>query len=149
MILESMQLADDLQASLNPVEPISQDLLKKYLLYAKTRIRPELSQLDVDKISKLYADLRKESMSSGSIPITVRHIESIVRMSEAHAKMHLRDHVRADDIDLAIRVMLESFISAQKYSVMNHLKKVKHPYSILCSYYFIIPFILLTFPLPH
>ena len=62
-------------------------------------------------------------MQSGSIPITVRHIESIVRMSEAHAKMHLRDYVRSDDIDLAIRVMLESFIQSQKYSVMNHLKK--------------------------
>lgn len=123
IILDSLQLADDLQTSLNPVEPISQDLLKKYLLYAKTRIRPELSQLDVDKISKLYADLRKESMQSGSIPITVRHIESIVRMAEAHAKMHLRDYVRGDDIDLAIRVMLESFIQSQKYSVMNHLKK--------------------------
>lgn len=97
--------------------------MRKYLLYAKTRIRPELSQLDVDKISKLYADLRKESMQSGSIPITVRHIESIVRMSEAHARMHLRDYVRADDIDLAIRVMLESFIQSQKYSVMNHLKR--------------------------
>lgn len=123
IILDSLQLADDLQTSLNPVEPIPQDMLKKYILYAKTRIRPELSQLDVDKISKLYADLRKESMQSGSIPITVRHIESIVRMSEAHAKMHLRDYVRSDDIDLAIRVMLESFIQSQKYSVMNHLKK--------------------------
>ncbi len=81
--------------------------------------------MDVDKISRLYADLRRESMQSGSIPITVRHIESIVRMSEAHAKMHLRDYVRADDIDLAIRVMLESFIQSQKYSVMNHLKKVR------------------------
>ena len=57
--MDSLQLADDLQTSLNPVEPISQDMLKKYILYAKTRIRPELSQLDVDKISKLYADLRK------------------------------------------------------------------------------------------
>ena len=105
------------------IEPIPQDLLRKYLIYAKTRIRPELSQLDVDKIARLYADLRRESMHSGSIPITVRHIESIVRMSEAHARMHLRDHVRADDIDLAIRVALESFISAQKYSVTNHLKR--------------------------
>lgn len=123
-LLDSLLLADDLQSSVNPVEALPQDLLKKYILYAKSRIRPELSRLDVDKISRLYADLRRESMQSGSIPITVRHIESIVRMSEAHAKMHLRDYVRADDIDLAIRVMLESFIQSQKYSVMNHLKKV-------------------------
>ena len=54
----------------------------------------------------------------------MRHIESIVRMAEAHARMHLREEVRSDDIDLAIRSMLESFISAQKYSVMKQLKKV-------------------------
>ncbi|PJF19878.1 DNA helicase [Paramicrosporidium saccamoebae] len=118
-------LADTLQADtlIQTVEPLPQPLLKKYLLYAKSRIRPELSQMDVDKIARLYADLRRESLATGSIPITVRHIESLVRMSEAHARMHLRDHVRSDDIDLAIRVMLSSFIQSQKYSVMTHLRR--------------------------
>lgn len=55
----------------------------------------------------------------------MRHIESIVRMAEAHARMHLRDSVRSDDVDLAIRVMLESFISSQKFSVTKQLKKVR------------------------
>lgn len=116
-------LADELQAAFQAVDPLPQAVLKKYILYAKSRIRPELSHMDVDKIAKLYADLRRESLASGSIPITVRHIESIVRMAEAHAKMHLRDHVRSDDIDLAIRVMLESFIQSQKHSVTSHLKR--------------------------
>jgi DNA replication licensing factor MCM2 len=118
-------LADTLQADtlIQSVEPLPQSLLRKYLLYAKSRIRPELSQMDVDKIARLYADLRRESLATGSIPITVRHIESLVRMSEAHARMHLRDHVRSDDIDLAIRVMLSSFIQSQKYSVMTHLRR--------------------------
>lgn len=38
------------------------------------------------------------------MPIAVRHLESIVRMAEAHARMHLRDHVRRDDVDMAIKV---------------------------------------------
>lgn len=46
----------------------------------------------------------------GGIPIGVRHIESVLRMSEAHAKIHLRDYVRADDIDQAIDMLLESFL---------------------------------------
>jgi DNA replication licensing factor MCM2 len=71
----------------------------------------------------LYSDLRKESLTHGGIPITVRHLESMIRMAEAHARMHLRDSVRSDDVDLAIRVMLESFISAQKYSVMKSLRR--------------------------
>jgi len=40
--------------------------------------------------------------------ITVRHIESLIRMAEAHARMHLRD-VREEDIDVAISILLESY----------------------------------------
>jgi DNA replication licensing factor MCM2 len=45
-------------------------------------------------------------------------------MAEAFAKMHLRDYVNQDDIDKAIRVMISSFIGAQKLSVKNQLEKV-------------------------
>lgn len=44
------------------------------------------------------------------ISIAVRHIESVIRMSEAHARMHLRETVRDDDVNVAIGVMLEGFI---------------------------------------
>lgn len=45
------------------------------------------------------------------------------RIAEANAKMHLRDYVHEDDVNMAIRVMLESFIDTQKYSVMKTMKK--------------------------
>ena len=61
---------------------------------------------------------------TGSIPITVRHIESIIRIAESHARMHLREYVHSDDVDMAIRVMLESFIDTQKYAVMRNMRKV-------------------------
>ena len=44
-------------------------------------------------------------------------------MSEASAKMHLRDYVRGDDIDLAIQVMVGSFVSAQKSSIKKQLER--------------------------
>ena len=44
------------------VESIPQDLLKKYIVYSKEKIHPKLHQMDQDKVAKLYADLRKESM---------------------------------------------------------------------------------------
>jgi DNA replication licensing factor MCM2 len=37
------------------------------------------------------------------VPIAVRHIESIMRMAEATARMSLRDYVRDDDVDFAIK----------------------------------------------
>ena len=48
----------------------------------------------------------------------------MIRMAEAHAKMNLRDYVNEDDVNMAIRIMLESFISTQKFSVMRTMKKV-------------------------
>ena len=44
------------------VEPLPQDLLRKYIIYSKEKVRPKLHQIDQDKIAKLYAELRKESM---------------------------------------------------------------------------------------
>lgn len=37
------------------------------------------------------------------MPIAVRHLESMIRMSEARAAMHLREYVNDADIDCAIR----------------------------------------------
>uniref|UniRef100_A0A3Q2XWR1 DNA replication licensing factor MCM2 n=1 Tax=Hippocampus comes TaxID=109280 RepID=A0A3Q2XWR1_HIPCM len=82
------------------VAPIPQELLRKYIIYAKDK-----------------------SQATGSIPITVRHIESMIRMAEAHAKMHLRDYVMEDDVNMAVRIMLESFIDTQKFSVMRSMRK--------------------------
>lgn len=79
--------------------------------------------MDQDKIASLYSDLRRESEITGSIPITVRHVESMIRIAEAHARMHLRDFVRNDDVDMAIRVTLTSFIESQKFSVMKTMKR--------------------------
>jgi DNA replication licensing factor MCM2 len=105
------------------ITQINQDILRKYIIYAREHCHPKLNNMDDDKIARLYADLRRESAITGGIPIAVRHIESMIRMSEAHAKIHLRDSVNEVDVNMAIRVMLESFISTQKFSVMRRLQK--------------------------
>merc|ERR1711934_1070773 len=74
-------------------------------------------------VAKMYSDLRRESMATGSVPITVRHLECMIRIAEANAKMHLREFVHEDDVNMAIRVTLESFIDTQKFSVMKSMKK--------------------------
>ncbi|KAM0674143.1 MCM DNA helicase complex subunit [Gurleya vavrai] len=102
---------------------IGQEMLKKYIMYARKNVFPTINEINKEKISQLYSELRKESMVMGSIPITARHIESIVRMAEAFARIHLRNIVLIEDIDSAIEVALESFISAQKYSVTKALRK--------------------------
>lgn len=114
--------------SADGVELLSQEMLRKYLLYAKTNVAPKLTNMDREKVSSLYIDLRRESMTSGGMPIALRHLESIVRLAEAHARLHLREHVRDDDINVAIAVMLESFFASQKYSLVRQLRRKFHKY---------------------
>merc|ERR1712098_1040425 len=124
--LDNMKKTEDTLAAtsnLAGLEKIPQDLLRKYILYAREKVHPKLHQMDQDKVAKMYSELRRESQATGSIPITVRHIESMIRMAEANAKMHLREFVSEDDVNMAIRVMLESFIDTQKYSVMKTMKR--------------------------
>ena len=70
----------------------------------RAHVRPRLQGFDRNKVSSLYVALRRESAQSGGVHIVVRHIESIMRMAEAHAKMHLREYVRDDDVDAADEV---------------------------------------------
>jgi len=116
-------------ASLNLNDSISKDdiipqgLFKKYLLYARTQVHPVISNIDSGKVQDFYAQLRKASQHTGAVPIAVRHIESLFRMAEAHAKMHLRENVREDDMDVAIRVMTTSLCQAQKFSFRRQWTK--------------------------
>jgi DNA replication licensing factor MCM2 len=108
---------------LSSLEKIPQDLLRKYIIYAREKCHPKLYNVDSDRIAHMYSELRRESMATGSIPITVRHVESMIRLAEASAKMHLREFVNDDDVNMAIRIVLESFIDTQKYSIMRTMKK--------------------------
>ncbi|KAG1370239.1 DNA replication licensing factor MCM2 [Cocos nucifera] len=116
---------DDLLASARSADPeiLSQDMLKKYITYAKLNVFPKLHDADLDKLTHVYAELRRESSHGQGVPIAVRHIESMIRMSEAHARMHLRSYVTQEDVDMAIRVLLDSFISTQKFGVQKALQK--------------------------
>ncbi|XP_014249054.1 DNA replication licensing factor Mcm2 [Cimex lectularius] len=114
--------------TMTAADNIPQEMLKKYIIYARQNIHPRLHNIDKDKIAKLYSQLRQESMATASLPITVRHIESMIRMAEAHAKMHLRDVVQEDDVNMAVRMVLESFVETQKYSVMNNMKRTFQKY---------------------
>ncbi|GAB0489902.1 hypothetical protein MMPV_001128 [Pyropia vietnamensis] len=109
--------------STGAVEPIPSALFRKYLVYARSRVRPRLGNLDKDKLAGLYLELRREAAATGGLPIALRHLESAVRLAEAHARLHLREHVRDDDVSAAVAVTLASFFGAQKYSVGRALRR--------------------------
>lgn len=100
---------------------IPKRLLRSYIAYARAMVRPRLQSGDYDKIARVYAELRRESGVASGMPMAVRHLESMIRMAEARASMFLRDVVLDEDVDAAIRVMLQSFVTSQKLSVQKTL----------------------------
>ncbi|CAI5745352.1 unnamed protein product [Peronospora destructor] len=121
---QSMQVGDD-DASMT----LDQELLRKYILYARTFVNPVLaSGIDTGKVEAFYAQLRRASQHTGAVPVAVRHLESLFRMAEAHARMHLRDSVGDEDLALAIRVLTESLCDAQKFTFKRQWRRLFRPY---------------------
>ena len=94
---------------LSPIEPpISPDLLRKYITYAKG-VRPTLTSEAVQRLNDFYLAMRSASESEGSpVAITARQLESLVRVAEAHARSALRKEVKAEDAEAAIAIMKRS-----------------------------------------
>ena len=94
---------------LSPIEPpISPDLLRKYITYAKG-VRPTLTPEAVQRLNDFYLAMRSASESEGSpVAITARQLESLVRVAEAHARSALRKEVKAEDAEAAIAIMKRS-----------------------------------------
>ncbi len=90
--------------SLIPIE-----LFRKYVAYAKQRIKPELTDEAILELKKFYVDLRNAPVASESgmrpIPISARQLNALIRMSEATAKIKLSAKVTRDDAKLAIEIM--------------------------------------------
>ena len=88
---------------------IPRDLFRKYVAYAKQKVKPVLSGEAIQLIKNFYVDLRNKPVSSEAtlrpIPISARQLQALIRMSEACAKIHLRDIVLEEDAEVAIDIM--------------------------------------------
>lgn len=87
--------------------------LRAYVTYAR-RISPTLSPDAAARLSRFYVAVRAEAATGtrGPIPITVRQLESLVRLSEALARMELTAVVTAAHVDEAIRLFQVSTMRA-------------------------------------
>eukprot|EP00908_Phaeocystis_cordata_P020284 Transcript_31955.p1 GENE.Transcript_31955~~Transcript_31955.p1 ORF type:complete len:527 (-),score=276.64 Transcript_31955:176-1756(-) len=86
---------------------LSTAFIKKYIHFAKQRIQPKLTEEASKRITTLYADLRAkvEDNKGRTLPVTARTLETIIRLSSAHAKAHLRNLVTVEDADAAMKIL--------------------------------------------
>ncbi|KAF4982927.1 hypothetical protein FZEAL_1555 [Fusarium zealandicum] len=81
-------------------EILSIPFMKKYIQYAKTRVKPILTQEASDRIADIYVGLRNDEMEGNqrrTSPLTVRTLETIIRLATAHAKSRLSSRVEERD----------------------------------------------------
>ncbi|KAK7205774.1 MCM2/3/5 family-domain-containing protein [Myxozyma melibiosi] len=90
------------------IEVLSIPFIKKYLHYAKMRVRPVLSQNAADYIVNTYAGLRNDELSAQqrkTSPITARTLETLIRLATAHAKARLSQRVERKDAKVAEQIL--------------------------------------------
>ncbi|RKF59565.1 DNA replication licensing factor mcm3 [Erysiphe neolycopersici] len=99
------------------VEVLSIPFVKKYIQYAKSRIKPTLTSYAAERISEIYVALRNDDMQGGqrkTSPMTVRTLETIIRLSTAHAKARLSNRVEEVDA-LAAETILRFALFKEVY----------------------------------
>jgi DNA replication licensing factor MCM3 len=89
-------------------EILSIPFMKKYIQYAKNRIKPVLTQEASDRIADIYVGLRNDEMESNqrkTSPMTVRTLETLIRLATAHAKSRLSNRVEERDAAAAEAIL--------------------------------------------
>ncbi|KAF4705422.1 DNA replication licensing factor, mcm4 component, partial [Perkinsus olseni] len=86
----------------------------RYIAFGRS-LRPRLTDAAVEILTDGYLKLRHANTSGAvgkTITATPRQLESLIRLSEALAKMEFREEVTGDDVLEAIRLMKEALLSA-------------------------------------
>merc|ERR1712014_127468 len=84
-----------------------QSFLRKFIFYLKKRpIEPKQLTIEAQKkIISFYVELRRIYRDKSGLPITVRTLESGIRLSSANAKLCL-DNYRVNEDDIAVAEMI-------------------------------------------
>ncbi|XP_044727664.1 DNA replication licensing factor Mcm5 [Chrysoperla carnea] len=95
------------------------EMLKKYINYCRTHCGPRLSAEAGEKLKSRYVLMRsgtlqheKETEKRIAIPITVRQLEAVIRISESLAKMRLQPFATETHVNEALRLFQVSTLDA-------------------------------------
>uniref|UniRef100_A0A8D2AVD5 DNA helicase MCM8 n=1 Tax=Sciurus vulgaris TaxID=55149 RepID=A0A8D2AVD5_SCIVU len=92
------------------IDPIPHQLLRKYIGYARQYVCPRLSTEAAQVLQDFYLELRKQSQRLNSSPITTRQLESLIRLTEARARLELREEATKEDAEDIVEIMKYSML---------------------------------------
>ena len=103
------------------VEPeFSTEQLQRYIRFAKTfkpEFTPEAKEVLVEKYKELRSDDAQGGIGRNSYRITVRQLESMIRLSEAIAKVNCVEEITPAFVIEAFNLLRQSIISVEKDDV--------------------------------
>ena len=77
--------------------------MQQYLLWVKATFHPELS-IEAEGVLTGYYKLQRTAIDRTSARTTVRMLESLVRIAQAHAKLMARQQVTLQDAIIAVSI---------------------------------------------
>ena len=97
---------------------LTRDFLRKYIHYAKSKINPSLTKEATEYISTSWSKIREMSIEDDNkrkvIPVTVRTLESLIRLSTAFAKARLSQKVEKKDAEQAFVLLLNTIFQGNE-----------------------------------
>jgi replicative DNA helicase Mcm len=102
--LKANHILDSFEMTMGDRCYLKEDELSKYINYART-FNPKLNEEAKKVLLDIYESMRNVSAKS-DIPIGTRQLEAIVRLSMAYAKLHFKEEVEPEDINI-IKILLE------------------------------------------
>ncbi|KAJ1509947.1 minichromosome maintenance protein 5 [Coelomomyces lativittatus] len=119
------------QTSIEDINQVDFDIktMKRYISYAKSRCAPRLSEEAAQKLSSFFVQIRSDvrdielrTGSRAAVPITVRQLEAVIRISESFAKMVLSSTVTESHVDEAIRLFqISTMYAVESGSVVEDM----------------------------
>ncbi|KAJ5628701.1 DNA replication licensing factor Mcm4 [Penicillium lividum] len=100
---------EDAPENANTEEILPIEFLTAYITYAKTQIQPALTPAAGAALTDAYVAMRQLGddirATERRITATTRQLESMIRLSEAHARMRLSSEVTVSDVEEAVRLI--------------------------------------------
>lgn len=90
------------------IELLPHDRMKDYIAYARSNILPKLTPEACQLLVDNYIQLRDAGSIKGRITAYPRNLESLIRLSEAHARIRFSTTVESEDIIEAVRLTREA-----------------------------------------
>ncbi|XP_049692661.2 DNA helicase MCM8 [Helicoverpa armigera] len=87
-------------------------LLRKYIAYARRYVHPKISTEAANALQNFYLELRHNHQggSHDGTPITTRQLEACIRLTQARARVDLREEATVNDANDVISLLKHSLI---------------------------------------